>query len=117
MQPIQKNLLYLEDDLNLASVHLKILSLFFQNVTHAPNGLEGLEAYDSNTFDLILSDIQMPIMDGLEFVARIREKNKEIPIYLLSSLLPNPLPKELNITQAFQKPNGMKNFIELFSTF
>jgi len=115
MQKIQKHLLYLEDDFSLFENYLKVLSLYFDKVTHAPDGLAGLKAYQNDKFDLILTDIQMPLMDGMEFIDNIRQIDKEIPIYVYSSMSPSFLPKHLEITQFFQKPTGMSDFLKLFS--
>jgi CheY-like chemotaxis protein len=55
----------------------------------APNGLKALEVYEKESFDLILMDVQMPEMDGLEATARIRKKEKQsgrrVPIIALTA--------------------------------
>ncbi len=57
-------------------------------VTTATNGRLALDAMKSQPFDLILSDIEMPIMDGWELIASIRgnEKWKDLPVIALTSL-------------------------------
>lgn len=58
----------------------------------------------------------MPVMNGIDFVKNIRKVNKEIPIFLVSSLHPKDLDfKELEINGYFQKPlplNEFMNFIK-----
>ena len=55
----------------------------------AANGSEVLEALDSNTFDLILMDVQMPVMDGLQTTVAIREREKgtghRVPILAMTA--------------------------------
>jgi two-component system chemotaxis response regulator CheY len=56
-------------------------------VLEASNGAEGLALVSENTFDLILSDINMPVMDGLEFVRRLKEMDnaKNVPIVMITT--------------------------------
>jgi two-component system, chemotaxis family, chemotaxis protein CheY len=56
-------------------------------VLEASNGAEGLALVSANTFDLILSDINMPVMDGLEFVRRLKEMDnaKNVPIVMITT--------------------------------
>ena len=48
------------------------------------NGAEVLKALENNQYDLILMDIQMPVMGGLEAIKRIRESQNPIPIIALT---------------------------------
>ena len=59
-------------------------------ITVANNGLEGFEAYEKGVFDLVLMDIQMPIMDGMECTEKIRHyeestKKMRCPIMALTA--------------------------------
>jgi two-component system, chemotaxis family, chemotaxis protein CheY len=56
-------------------------------VVEASNGAEGLALASENTFDLILSDINMPVMGGLEFVKRLKEMDnaKNVPIVMITT--------------------------------
>jgi two-component system chemotaxis response regulator CheY len=54
-------------------------------VTLAENGQDGLEKFKQGKFDLIIADINMPVMDGITMIKKIREINSEIPIITLTT--------------------------------
>jgi two-component system chemotaxis response regulator CheY len=56
-------------------------------VTEADDGVDGLRKLAGNKFDLILTDINMPIMDGLKLVKRVRSDpmHKETPIIIITT--------------------------------
>merc|ERR1711916_202297 len=78
------NILYEDDDIARGKL-AKIFERFFKNVLTAANGQDGLNIYkksfESNiTIDLIVSDINMPIMDGIEMLEKIREFDQDLPL-------------------------------------
>ena len=77
--------LFIEDDYDTRVQSVKMFENLFDNIITANDGLEGLEKFDSYDFDLILSDIQMPKLDGIEFIKKIRAKNNTIPIVMISA--------------------------------
>ncbi|MDP1784628.1 MAG: response regulator, partial [Sulfuricurvum sp.] len=62
-----------------------LLESFGLDVSMADNGKEAVEKVKSGSYDLILMDLQMPIMDGFEATRKIREFNRDIPIFALSA--------------------------------
>ena len=80
-------LLLVEDDANLSYIIQGGLEDMIggSEVTIAPNGKEGLETYRQMKPDIIVADIEMPVMDGYEMVRRIRETDEEIPILFSSA--------------------------------
>jgi two-component system, OmpR family, response regulator VanR len=80
-----KTILIIEDDRESNDNLTHILRATFSEVFSAYNGLEGWRAYRERNPDIILTDIEMPKMDGLELVRRIRADNATIPIVVLSS--------------------------------
>ena len=58
-----------------------------EKVVEASNGAEGLAALQDNVVDLILCDINMPVMDGLEFVRQVAtvENAKGVPIVMITT--------------------------------
>jgi DNA-binding response OmpR family regulator len=81
---MNKKVLYIEDDETLAFLTTDNLEEHF-DVVHCNNGKAGLDAFNSQTFDIVVLDIMMPELDGFEVATAIRNKNEEIPIIFLSA--------------------------------
>jgi len=79
------SILYVEDEEILRIDFQKYLSKFFPKIVVCKDGLEALEKYKSESLDLIISDIRMPIMDGLELSKKIKELNYEQKIIIVSA--------------------------------
>jgi len=87
LKKIAKNftVLYVEDDDTLRDIVSKYLSRFFKNVTTAKNGEEGLSLYKDNRYDLVLTDIRMPKLNGLDMSVQIKELNENQNILIISA--------------------------------
>lgn len=83
------SVLYVEDQKEIAEEFIEILSLFVDDIITASNGEEGLKKFNEHLPDIIISDIQMPIMTGLEMIRKIRLSDKEIPIIVTSAFNDN----------------------------
>ena len=79
-----KTILVAEDNDSNFILMTYILKRTYQ-VQRARNGLEAVKAADEGGIDLILMDIKMPLMDGLEATAQIKEKHPELPIVALTA--------------------------------
>lgn len=79
------NILYIEDDKIFTSKIKTILEKFFNYIFIATNGEEALELFKLNKIDLIISDINMPKMNGLVFLKKLREINDEISFIFLTA--------------------------------
>lgn len=71
------NILLAEDNDVNQRLAVKILEKYNHGVTVANNGLEALEAIKKRRYDVILMDVQMPVMGGFEATAKIREYERE----------------------------------------
>lgn len=73
-----------DNEVNL-TLAKKVLENLGANVSVAQNGLEAIESVNKEAFDLVLMDIQMPVMDGYDATRTLREKKVTIPILALSA--------------------------------
>lgn len=78
-------ILYAEDEEGIRKNISDALSYYAKDVYEACNGKEALEIYEEKKPDIILSDIHMPILNGLEFVKEVRKNNREIPIIMITA--------------------------------
>lgn len=80
------NILLIEDEAAIRRVLSKILAEENKNyhVTEAADGLEGMELIKKEDYDLILCDIKMPKMDGVEVLEAVKKIKPEIPIVMIS---------------------------------
>ena len=76
-------LLFVEDDITFSYIIKNSLELSGEyEIQTASNGKEGLEMYRTFNPDVIVADIEMPVLDGMEMVKKIRDENESIPILL-----------------------------------
>lgn len=80
------NILLIEDEEPIRRVMVKILveENKTYSVTEAINGKEGFEALCKKSFDLVLCDIKMPKMDGIEVLLQARKKSIQVPFIMLT---------------------------------
>lgn len=78
-------ILYIEDDEDLSIITYSILKKVFNHVILARDGEDGLSKFKSNKINLILTDINMPKMNGLDMLTEIRKINSFIPVIIFSS--------------------------------
>lgn len=81
----QKKILIVEDDFNFGNILRDYLILNDYNIVLAKNGIEGMEKFEKENFDLCILDVMMPFKDGFTLGKEIREKNENIPLFFLSA--------------------------------
>jgi len=79
------NLLFAEDHEELRQSTTEILKNFFNSIDAVDNGDKALELYKENSYDIVLSDIRMPVMNGIELTQKIYETNPQQCIVILSA--------------------------------
>jgi len=82
-----KNLtiLFVEDDESTRVELINFLGTFFPKIISAKDGREAWEKFTQNKIDLVVTDITLPYIDGLELISMIREQNSTIPLLILSA--------------------------------
>lgn len=79
-----KRILIIDDENSIRRTLRDILENEGYAIDDAPDGIEGLKLVKSNHYDVILCDIKMPKMDGLEVLDKILETNSDVPVVMIS---------------------------------
>jgi len=79
------SILYVEDENNVREMLSRFLKRFCNNLYVAQNGQEGLELYKKHNPDIIISDIRMPVMNGIEMAKQIKEINPSQLMVIISA--------------------------------
>ncbi|MFT5662175.1 MAG: CheY-like chemotaxis protein [Sulfurimonas sp.] len=111
-------ILYVEDDHKIASQVEKLLLKLFKNIKYVDNGMKGLAEYKLDTYDMVITDIMMPEMDGLMMIKKIKEINEEQLVIVTSAY--NDSDKliklvDLGVDRFVLKPIDATRFINLIS--
>lgn len=92
------SLLYVEDEEDVLNLLAMFLKRRVGNLITASNGQEGVEAYFKHKPDIVVTDISMPVMGGLEMAEIIKRDNGDVPVL---------------ITTAFNEPDFLRRAIEI----
>ncbi len=106
-----KKILLVDDEISIRDVFAEILQDEGYEVSSVENGVQGLEALKTKTFDLILVDKKMPGIDGLDFIRQVRSMKLPTKIVLISgSISEHPL-KEVDAY--LSKPCEIEQLLEM----
>lgn len=78
------NILIIDDEKAIRKTLSEILSYEGYKIDEAADGEEGIKKFSSTTYDVVLCDIKMPKIDGLEFLEKAREINSDVPVIVIS---------------------------------
>ena len=78
-------ILIAEDDQELRQLFTHVLEKNGFSVTGVSNGKEALDSMKNDYFDVVISDIMMPVMDGYEFVKQLRESGNTTPVLMITA--------------------------------
>ncbi|MHA7056611.1 hybrid sensor histidine kinase/response regulator [Aquimarina sp. M1] len=114
---INKKVLIVDDDLSQLDLTSEVVSLISLSYDICENGLDALALLKKNQYDLILTDIQMPKMDGFELIKAIRENTvyKDIPVIALSGRTDTTVSEyeEAGFSGSLRKPYAPQALIDL----
>jgi DNA-binding NtrC family response regulator len=79
-----RQILFVDDDEKMLNAYGRMLRKSPWKIFKATSGEKALEVIENNRIDLIVTDIKMPEMHGMELISKIRSKNKDIPIVVSS---------------------------------
>ncbi|EJF06245.1 response regulator with CheY-like receiver domain and winged-helix DNA-binding domain [Thiovulum sp. ES] len=114
------SVIVVDDNTDLLQSLKKILGIFFKEVFSAKNGKEGLDIFNKERIDLVITDYVMPVMSGYDLVKEIRKEDKKTPIVIMSShsekdKLLNAIP--LDLVNYLIKPLDYSTIIETLINF
>ena len=78
------NILIIDDEKAIRKTLSEILSYEGYKIEEASDGEEGLKKFKDKAYDVVLCDIKMPKLDGLEFLDKARESNPDVPVIMIS---------------------------------
>ncbi|MGZ5052005.1 MAG: sigma-54-dependent transcriptional regulator [Methylobacter sp.] len=94
----QYDVLVVEDDLALCEALCDTLEIGGYRVVSAGNGTEALLKLEHNNFKLVVSDVQMPVMDGFQLLKNMQVKHSDTPVVLMTAF--GTVPKAVEAMQA-----------------
>ena len=114
--------LVVDDSLTVRRVTQRLLAREGYRVTLAKDGLEALEALAQERPAVVLSDIEMPRMDGFDLVRNIRadEKMADMPVIMITSRIAQKhrdYAQELGVNHYLGKPYGEEELLELVGRY
>ena len=78
------NILIIDDEKAIRKTLSEILAFEGHKIDEASDGEEGLKKFTEKTYDVVLCDIKMPKMDGIEFLEKAKQTNADVPIIMIS---------------------------------
>ena len=112
------SLLYVEDDAVLREVNQDLFREFFKSVDCTQDGREGLQMYCDHRHDIVITDVNMPVMGGFEMIAEIRKIREDQPVIVLSAYREIEYLSQLRTLQVshfMTKPIDIKRFTSVLS--
>lgn len=114
----QSTILLVEDNIGLRKSLKDTLALYVDDVIEASNGQEAIELFNKNNINIVITDVNMPIMDGLMMTTILRKINNEIPIVIISAHTEKNLLLDfisLNLIEYIVKPVDFRQLTDVLN--
>ena len=114
-----KRVLIVDDNPNMSSLLAEILEVFDSDTDLAGDGQEALSKLESGEFAMIITDMRMPNMTGLELLEKVKSKHPKLPVVLISGYCVNDLEdsqSEIKADGFLGKPLMMSDIEKLLNT-
>ena len=111
-------LLYVEDNKESRENSMFIFEEFFHQIIIAVDGQDGLEKFQKHKVDIIITDVNMPRLNGLDMVGKIRQIDTSIPILILSAYNESNFfidSIKLDVEGYLLKPINMKQYLSILT--
>lgn len=108
--------LYVEDEADIRRMYAEFMKPYFKSTDLASNGVEAWDMYQAKRYDIVISDVIMPKMDGLKLIKLIRGHNPDQPVIVTSANDESGMLIELinlGIDKFFLKPFKLERFTEV----
>jgi CheY-like chemotaxis protein len=108
-------ILLIDDEEEVLSTVARILQTVGHDVVKARNGKEGISRFDEHSFDLVITDLFMPIANGDQVASYVRNSEKKVPVIGITGT-----PKDMDRTcfdMVLEKPFMFEELIESIRTF
>ena len=117
MEGRNKRILLVDDAEALRDVLSKILSVMGFEVTVARNGNEGLNLFLEHAFDLVMTDLEMPGIDGWTLAFHVKDKSPHTPVVLITGQKEESVMEKLahsSVDEAMFKPFRLEDIDKIF---
>jgi CheY-like chemotaxis protein len=112
-----QKILVIDDEVDIAMLLSEILEWEGFSVQTATNGAEALEILTTDTFSAIFTDLQMPVMGGIEFIKKYRQIDDKTPIILLTGNIDSGNHTENNgISATVRKPVDIDDLLAILDS-
>lgn len=116
---VLKNLtiLYIEDEKSIRENLTKVLTLLFKKCISFENPEDALDYYNNHNIDIILTDINLSDINGIDIIKKVRQSNEDIPIILLTAYLETDYLLDAikyEVTEYLNKPTNFELLLKAF---
>jgi len=114
MTPHQRKVLIVEDDASIREALIEAVEADGHAAVGAPDGAQAVRLFEVGGYDLVLLDIMLPVMNGYDVCRRIRERDKRIPVVMLTARgeeIDKVLGLELGADDYVTKPFGPRELL------